>query len=61
MNVTSYKGGGARIEFDVEDEIPVGHLIGIWDIVGLHADDAAGIRKAKARLPLRILAKPGNK
>jgi predicted HicB family RNase H-like nuclease len=46
MNVMSYKGYSARIEFDAEDEILVGHLIGINDIVGFHSDDAAGIRKA---------------
>ena len=46
MNVMSYKGYSARIEFDAEDEILVGHLIGISDIVGFHAEDAAGIRKA---------------
>jgi predicted HicB family RNase H-like nuclease len=46
MNVMNYKGYGARIEFDAEDEILVGHLIGIGDIVGFHADDAAGIRRA---------------
>jgi predicted HicB family RNase H-like nuclease len=42
----NYKGYSARIEFDAEDEILVGRLIGINDIVGFHADDAAGIRKA---------------
>jgi predicted HicB family RNase H-like nuclease len=46
MNVISYKGYSARVEFDAEDEILVGHLIGINDIVGFHAEDAAGIRKA---------------
>lgn len=46
MNVMSYRGYGARIEFDAEDEILVGHLIGIKDIVGFHASDAAGIRSA---------------
>jgi predicted HicB family RNase H-like nuclease len=42
----SYRGYSARIEFDAEDEILVGHLIGINDIVGFHANDLAGIRKA---------------
>jgi predicted HicB family RNase H-like nuclease len=46
MNVMSYKAYSARIEFDAEDEILVGHLTGINDIVGFHADDAAGIRKS---------------
>ena len=46
MNVVSYRGYSARIEFDAEDEILVGHLIGINDIVGFHAGDAAGIRRA---------------
>ncbi len=36
MNTMTYKGYAARIEFDPEDRIFVGHLAGIRDIVGFH-------------------------
>jgi predicted HicB family RNase H-like nuclease len=36
MNTMLYKGYHARIEFDEQDRIFVGHLAGIRDIVGFH-------------------------
>ncbi len=36
MNTMKYRGYFARIEFDDEDRIFVGHLAGIQDIVGFH-------------------------
>ena len=36
MNRMKYKGYVARIEYDEEDRIFVGHLAGIKDIVGFH-------------------------
>ena len=36
MNTMKYQGYFARIEFDDEDRIFVGHLAGIKDIVGFH-------------------------
>ena len=36
MNTMIYKGYNARIEFDEQDRIFVGHLAGIRDIVGFH-------------------------
>ena len=36
MNIMKYKGYIARIEYDEEDRIFVGHLAGIKDIVGFH-------------------------
>ena len=36
MNVMTYKGYSARVEFDPEDGIFFGHLAGINDIVGFH-------------------------
>ena len=36
MNTMKYRGYLARIEFDDEDRIFVGHLTGIRDIVGFH-------------------------
>ncbi len=36
MKAMSYNGYSARVEFDAEDRIFVGHLAGIRDIVGFH-------------------------
>ena len=36
MNMMKYKGYVARIEYDEEDRIFIGHLAGIKDIVGFH-------------------------
>ncbi len=36
MNIMKYKGYIARIEYDNEDRLFVGHLAGIDDIVGFH-------------------------
>ncbi len=36
MNSMKYKGYIARVEFDDEDRLFVGHLAGIRDIVGFH-------------------------
>ena len=36
MNTMKYRGYIARIEYDDEDHIFVGHLAGIQDIVGFH-------------------------
>lgn len=46
MNVLTYKGHLARVEFDAEDEILVGHLAGINTIVGFHADTVADLKAA---------------
>ena len=44
MNAMTYKGYGARIEFDAEDEILVGRIIGINDVVGFHADNVESLK-----------------
>lgn len=36
MNNLSYKGYAARVEYDPDDRLFVGHLAGIRDIVGFH-------------------------
>ena len=36
MNTMTHKGYAARVEFDAEDRIFVGHIAGIRDIVGFH-------------------------
>jgi predicted HicB family RNase H-like nuclease len=42
----SYKGYQARVEFDADDEIFVGHIAGINDNVGFHADSVEGLKAA---------------
>ena len=46
MNAMHYKGYSARVEYDDDDEIFVGHLVGINDIVGFHADSVAELKAA---------------
>lgn len=46
MKSLSYKGFTARIEFDGEDEIFVGHLAGIRDVIGFHADNVGDLKQA---------------
>jgi len=41
-----YRGYAAAVEFDAEDEIFTGHLAGINDIIGFHADNVAGMKAA---------------
>jgi predicted HicB family RNase H-like nuclease len=46
MNTLTYKGYTARIDFDDRDNILVGRLLGIQDIIGFHADNVAALRTA---------------
>ncbi len=46
MNTMTYKGYTARIDFDERDNIMVGRLLGINDIIGFHADSVAELRSA---------------
>jgi predicted HicB family RNase H-like nuclease len=46
MNTMTFRGYTARVEIDDRDNILVGHLLGVRDIVGFHADDVVGLRKA---------------
>lgn len=46
MNTMTYKGYRARIEFDEADEIFVGHIAGINDVVGFHADNVSDLKAA---------------
>ena len=43
MNILTYKGFAAAIEFDAEDMILTGRLAGINDIIGFHADSGEGL------------------
>jgi predicted HicB family RNase H-like nuclease len=46
MKAVSYKGYNALIEFDAEGEVFVGHLLGVNDVVGFHADSVETLRDA---------------
>ena len=46
MSVMTYKGYKARVEFDAEDEIFIGHLAGINDVVGFHAETVESLKAA---------------
>ena len=35
-NIMTYKGYGARVEYDAKDECFVGRLAGINDVIGFH-------------------------
>jgi predicted HicB family RNase H-like nuclease len=45
-NIMQYRGYAAAVEFDAEDEIFTGHIAGINDIIGFHAESVAGIKAA---------------
>jgi predicted HicB family RNase H-like nuclease len=36
MNAMRYKGYAARVEYDADDRIFVGHVAGIRDVIGFH-------------------------
>jgi predicted HicB family RNase H-like nuclease len=42
----THKGFNATVEFDPDDEIFFGRLIGINDVVGFHADTVDGLKAA---------------
>lgn len=46
MNTMTYKGYAAKIEYSDEDQCLVGHVAGIRDVIGFHADNVADLRKA---------------
>lgn len=46
MTAMMYKGHVARVEFDADDEIFFGHLAGINDIIGFHADTVTDLKAA---------------
>ncbi len=46
VNVMAYKGYRSRIKFDAADEIFVGHLAGINDVIAFYADTASGLKAA---------------
>ena len=46
MNTMRYRGYGARVEFDADDKILVGHVVGIRDIVGFHGQSVQELEAA---------------
>lgn len=46
MSTMTFKGYTARIEIDARDNLLVGRLLGLRDVVGFHANDVAGLRTA---------------
>ncbi|MFZ2405431.1 MAG: type II toxin-antitoxin system HicB family antitoxin [Methylobacter sp.] len=45
-NTMTYKGYAARVEYSDEDRCFVGHLAGISDVVGFHAETVSELRAA---------------
>ncbi len=46
MNTMNYKNYAARIEYSEEDDCFVGHIAGINDVIGFHADSVKALHKA---------------
>jgi predicted HicB family RNase H-like nuclease len=46
MSTMSYKGYAARIEYSDEDVCFVGHIAGIKDVIGFHAESVKELRMA---------------
>jgi predicted HicB family RNase H-like nuclease len=46
MNTLSYKGYTAKIEFDPDDNILFGNLVGIRDTVGFHSESVIELKAA---------------
>lgn len=46
MNTMTYKGYAARIEYSDEDACFIGHIAGIVDVVGFHANTVPRLRAA---------------
>jgi predicted HicB family RNase H-like nuclease len=44
--VLQFRGYAASVEFDAEDDVFVGHIAGIKDVVGFHADTVADLKEA---------------
>ena len=46
MKPMTYKGYAAQIEYSDEDACFIGHIAGIADVVGFHADNVQDLRNA---------------
>ena len=45
-NTITYKGYAARVEFSSEDDCFIGHIAGIKDVIGFHAESVTELKKA---------------
>ena len=58
MKAMNYKGYFAKVEFDPEDHIFVGHIIGIQDVIGFHGESVKELEAAfKEALSRKELSK----
>ena len=46
MKTMNYKGYAAQIEYSDEDACFIGHIAGITDVIGFHADNVQDLRDA---------------
>lgn len=46
MNMMTYQGYAARIEYSEDDGCFVGHIAGIRDVIGFHGESVAELRRA---------------
>lgn len=46
MKGLTYKGYLAKVDFDPEDHLFVGHIVGIRDVVGFHGESVAELETA---------------
>lgn len=46
INTMTYKGYAAKIEYSDEDLCFVGHVAGIRDVIGFHADNVTALRQS---------------
>jgi predicted HicB family RNase H-like nuclease len=46
MEPMTYKGYAAQIEYSDEDACFIGHIAGITDVIGFHADNVQDLRDA---------------
>ncbi|NIE74459.1 type II toxin-antitoxin system HicB family antitoxin [Pantoea sp. Ap-967] len=46
MNVMTYRGYEARIEYSDEDQLLIGHVAGIRDVIGFHGESINELRQA---------------
>ncbi|MCE7988132.1 MAG: type II toxin-antitoxin system HicB family antitoxin [Caldilinea sp. CFX5] len=46
MNMMTYKGYVARIEYSDDDACFIGHIAGIRDVIGFHGESVAELRNA---------------
>lgn len=46
MSAMNYKGYAAQIEYSDEDVCFIGHIAGIHDVIGFHAESVKDLRQA---------------